>query len=225
MLNHSRRAIVPLLAASLSLLAHFAQNVWGLFHIADLTEAVRSLDYGGLLVALALIATIEGTVLFCFYLPGIPLIVLILLSLKPTWLEALSISACLLTGTMAGYGASMSLGRLMHERLPALVGEEQFRGIRLFIERFGLLTIVPSAFHPNNLALTFAVLGYFRARQVWQYFVVAILAQTGWWSLYAMVAGTFSGQTLITQSNFQLVLAALFFGWFLYEIVSSARAR
>jgi hypothetical protein len=219
----SARAIVPLLGALLSLLAYLAQNVWGLFHIADLVAAIQSLDRGGLLIALGLIAAIEGTVLFCFYLPGIPLIILILLSLDLTWPDMLSIAASLMAGTMTGYAVSATLGRVMQERLPPLIGGSSFHRIRLFIERYGLLAVVPSAFHPNNLALTFAALGYFRARRLWLYFVTAIPAQAGWWILYANLVHTISRQNFITQSNFQLVLAVLFLLWFLCEIIPARR--
>jgi hypothetical protein len=221
----STRAIVPLLGALLSILAYLAQNVWGLFHIADLVTAIQSLDRGGLLIALGVIAAIEGTVLFCFYLPGIPLIILILLSLDLTWPDMLSIAASLMVGTMTGYAVSTTLGRVMQERLPPLVGGSSINRIRLVIERYGLLAVVPSAFHPNNLALTFAALGYFRARRLWLYFVTAMLAQAGWWMLYANLAHTVSRQNFITQSNFQLVLAILFLVWFLSEIIPARPVR
>jgi hypothetical protein len=82
-----------------------------------------------------------------------------------------------------------------------------------------------SAFHPNHLAFLFATLGYFEIPRVWLYFVVAVTAQAAWWALYASAADMILRQTLVTGSNFQLFLAALFFIWLVYELISVRSRR
>jgi len=66
----------------------------------------------------------------------------------------------------------------------------------------------------------FAILGYFQAERVWRYFVVAGLAQLVWWSIYASAADLIASQNVVSSSNFQLYVAALFSIWFLYELLS-----
>ncbi len=83
---------------------------------------------------------------------------------------------------------------------------------------------MPGAFHPNQLALGFAILGYFRAARVWRYFVVAGLAQLVWWSIYASAADLIASQNVVSSSNFQLYVAALFSVWFAVRVVF-ARSR
>jgi hypothetical protein len=77
--------------------------------------------------------------------------------------------------------------------------------------------------HPNQLALAFAVLGYFKARRFWRYLVVALAAQAAWWTVYASTADLLSRQTVVTGGNFQLYLAGLFAVWFAYELTASPR--
>ena len=93
------------------------------------------------------------------------------------------------------------------------------------IERYGLLAFVAGAFHPNQLALGFAILGYFRAERVWRYFVVAGLAQLAWWGFYASVADLVASQNIVSSSNFQLYVAALFSVWFAVRIVLALSRR
>ena len=129
--------------------------------------------------------------------------------------------AGLTVGTMIGYAASLVLGRLLQQRLPSLVGEAYFRKMQSWIERYGLLAFVPGAFHPNQLAIGFAILGYFRARAG-----LALLCRRAVWrnssggALYASAADLVARQNVVSSSNFQLYVAALFSVWFLYELFS-----
>jgi hypothetical protein len=110
------------------------------------------------------------------------------------------------------------LGRALDRRLPSLIGGAYFRKVQSAVERFGLVSFVPAAIHPNQLAVAFAIIGYFRARRVWAYFVIAVIAQAAWWAVYGSAAELISRQSLVTGNNFQLYLAILFSVWFLYEL-------
>ena len=224
-MNLTARLILPAIGVVVFLLAHFAPNVWYLFHIEDVTRAIRDLPHGGVLVGMALLGFIEATIVLCFYLPGTAIVILLLLGMQPSLADAMPLLAALMVGTMLGYGLSLILGLLLQQRLPALIGENYFRKIQSLIERYGLLAFIPSAVHPNQLALAFAILGYFRARRLWRYFLVAALAQTVWWGFYVFAAEFVAGQTLVSSSNFQLYVAALFFVWFAYELLAPRRAQ
>jgi hypothetical protein len=217
------RLIAPALGLAVSLLAYFAQNVWHVFHIEQMTAAIRSAEHAGMALAFLLIGIVEGTVLLCVYLPGTAIAILLWLSLQPTWLEATGLMASLLVGTLVGFGLSYKSGQLLDKGLPNLIGAAHFRRTQHVIERFGLIGMAPAAFHPNHLSLVFAILGYFRARNVWAYFIVAAIAQSAWWVLYASAADLIAGQAVVTASNFQLYLAALFGAWLLYELMSGRR--
>jgi membrane protein DedA with SNARE-associated domain len=219
-INISRRLILPGIGVSVFLLAYLAHNVWQVFHIDDITRAVRNLDQAGVVMGMAILGLVEATIVLCFYIPGTAVAIVLLLGMRPGWTEALPLVAGLMAGTMLGYGASLVLGRLLQQHLPALVGEAYFRKMQSLIERYGLLAFIPGAFHPNQLALGFAILGYFRAAQVWRYFIVAGAAQLVWWSIYASAADLVASQNLVSSSNFQLYVAALFSVWFLYELFS-----
>ena len=216
----SRRLILPGLGIVVFLFAYLAQNVWQLFHIDDITRAIRNLDQAGVVTGMAILGFVEATIVLCFYIPGTAVAIVLLLGMRPGWAQALPLVAGLMVGTLVGYGASLVLGRVLQQRLPALVGEAYFRKMQAWIERYGLLAFVPGAFHPNQLAIGFAILGYFRAERVWRYFVVAGLAQLVWWGIYASVADLVASQNVVSSSNFQLYVAALFSVWFLYELFS-----
>ena len=219
-INVSPRLILPGLGVVVFLFAYLAQNVWQIFHIDDITRAIRNFDQAGIVTAMAILGFVEATIVLCFYVPGTAVLIVLLLGMQPGWAEALPLVAGLTAGTMAGYAASLVLGRVLQQRLPALVGEAYFRKMQSLIERYGLLVFIPGAFHPNQLALGFGVLGYFQAGRVWRYFAVAGAAQLIWWGLYAIAADLIASQNLVSSSNFQLYVAALFFVWLLYELFS-----
>jgi membrane protein DedA with SNARE-associated domain len=123
-----------------------------------------------------------------------------------------------MVGTLMGYAASLWLGGLLQQQLPSLVGESYFCKVQSLIERYGLFAFVIGAFHPNQLALGFAILGYFRAKRTWRYLSVAAIAQAVWWSIYALAADLIAGQNLVSSSNFQLYVAGLFTVWLVYEL-------
>ena len=221
----SRRLVPPLFGVAISLLAWYAQNVWHLFHIQDVTDGIRSLDPAGLALALFLIGAIEGAVVICFYLPGTAVVILLLAGLQPSWSEGLPLLAALGAGTLAGYALSVALGQALAQQLPRLVGPAAFARMRGYVERYGLATFAAAAFHPNPSALAFAVVGYLGIRRTGAYFAVAGIAQGVWWALYAIAASTVSRQTAVTGSNFQLVLAGLFAVWLVYELIARRQGR
>lgn len=216
----SRRLILPGLGIAVFLLAYLAQNVWQIFHIDDITRAIRNLDQAGVVTGMAILGFVEATIVLCFYIPGTAVAIVLLLGMQPGWSQALPLVAGLTVGTLVGYGASLVLGRVLQQRLPSLVGETYFRKMQGWIERYGLAAFVVGAFHPNQLALGFAILGYFRATRVWRYFVVAGLAQLVWWSIYASAAELVASQNVVSSNNFQLYVATLFSVWFVYELFS-----
>jgi membrane protein DedA with SNARE-associated domain len=216
----SRRLILPGLGVAVFLFAYLAQNVWQLFHIDDITRAIRGLDHAGLVIGMAILGFVEATIVLCFYIPGTAVAIVLLLGMQPGWAEALPLVGGLTVGTLVGYGASLLLGRVLQQRLPALVGEAYFHKMQSLIERYGLVAFVPGAFHPNQLAIGFAILGYFQAQRVWRYFVVAGVAQLIWWGIYASAADLIARQNVVSSNNFQLYVAALFSVWFLYELFS-----
>ena len=219
-INLSPRLILPGLGVIVFLFAYLAQNVWHLFHIDDITRSIRNLDQAGVVAGMALLGFVEATIVLCFYIPGTAVVIILLLGMQPSWAQAWPLLAGLKVGTLLGYAASFVLGRVLQQRLPSLGGEAYFRKVQSWIERYGLVAFVPGAFHPNQLAIGFAVLGYFRAARVWRYFVVAGLAQLVWWSIYASAAELVASQNVVSSSNFQLYVAALFLVWFLYELFS-----
>ena len=219
-INVSGRLILPGLGVVVFLFAYLAQNVWQIFHIDDVTRAIQSLDQLGLVIGIAILGFIEATIVLCFYVPGTAVLIVLLLGLQPGWAQALPLVAGLTVGTMVGYGASLVLGRVLQQRLPSLVGEAYFHKAQSLIERYGLLAFIVGAFHPNQLAIGFGILGYFQAERMWRYFVVAGIAQLAWWALYASVADLIASQNLVSSSNFQLYVAALFLVWLLYELFS-----
>jgi hypothetical protein len=219
-LNLTSRLILPAIGVLVFLLAYLAQNVWNLFHIEDITRAMRGLPPAGLVAGMALLGLVEGTVVLCFYLPGTAVVIVLLLGLQPSLTDALPLLGGLMAGSFLGYAASLALGGAVQQRLPSLIGEHYFRKVQALIERYGLLAFVPSAFHPNQLAVAFAILGYFRTGRLWRYFVLAAGAQIAWWALYASAAGLIARQELVSTNNFQLYVAALFLVWFVYELVS-----
>lgn len=221
----SRRLILPGIGIVVFLFAHLAQNVWQLFHVDDVAAAIRNLDRPGVMTAMAVLGLVEATIVLCFYVPGTAVAIILLLGTQPGWTEALPLVAGLMVGTMVGYVVSLVLGGLLQQRLPSLVGEAYFRKAQLLIARYGLLAFAFGAFHPNQLALSFAILGYFRAKRVWSFFVVAGAAQLLWWALYGAAAGLIVRQQLVSSSNFQLYVAALFGIWFVYELVSLPRTE
>ena len=216
----SRRLILPGLGIVVFLFAYLAQNVWQLFHIDDITRAIRNLDQAGVVAGMAILGFVEACIVLCFYVPGTAVLIVLLLGMQPGWAEALPLVAGLTLGTLIGYGASLVLGRVLQQRLPSLVGEAYFHKMQGWVERYGLVAFVVGAFHPNQLALGFAILGYFRAERVWRYFVVAGLAQLVWWSIYASAADLIASQNMVSSSNFQLYVAARFGVWFAYELFS-----
>src|SRR5262245_5221374 len=217
-INISRRLILPGLGIVVFLFAYLAQNVWQIFHIDDITRAIRSFDQAGVVIAMAVLGFIEATIVVCFYVPGTAVVIVLLLGMQPSLLEALPLVSGLTVGTLAGYGVSLVLGRVLQRQLPSLVGEAYFHRVRAWIDRYGLAAFVVGAFHPNQLAVGFAILGYFRAQRVWRYFVVAASSQLVWWSIYASAAGLVASQDFISTSNFQLYVVAGFAVWFLYEL-------
>ena len=217
-MNISRRLILPGLGIVVFLFGHLAQNVWHLFHIDDVTRAIRGLDQAGVVLAIAVLGFIEATIVLCFYIPGTAVVIVLLLGMQPNLTEALPLVAGLSAGTLIGYGASLVLGRLLQQRLPSLVGETYFHRVQGWIARYGLAAFVVGAFHPNQLAIGFAILGYFRTQHVWRYFVVVGLSQLVWWSVYASAADLVASQNVISTNNFQLYVAAGFAVWFLYEL-------
>ena len=219
-INLSPRLILPGFGVVVFLFAYLAQNVWHLFHINDITRAIRNLDQVGVVIGMAVLGFVEATIVLCFYIPGTAVVIVLLLGMQPGWAQAWPLVAGLTAGTLLGYAASLVLGRVLQQRLPSLIGEAYFRKMQSWIERYGLLAFVPGAFHPNQLAIGFAILGYFRAGRVWRYFVVAGLAQLVWWSIYASAAELVARQNVVSSSNFQLYVAALFSVWFLYELFS-----
>jgi membrane protein DedA with SNARE-associated domain len=219
-INFSRRLILPGLGVLVFLCAYMAQNVWYLFHIDDITRTIRNLDQAGVVTGMAVLGFVEATIVLCFYIPGTAVVIVLLLGMQPGWAQAWPLVAGLMVGTLLGYAASLVLGRVLQQRLPSLVGDAYFRKMQSWIERYGLLAFVVGAFHPNQLAVGFAILGYFRAARVWRYFVVAGLAQLVWWSIYASAADLVSSQNVVSSSNFQLYVAGLFSIWFLYELLS-----
>jgi membrane protein DedA with SNARE-associated domain len=214
----SRRLVLPALGVAVFVLAHFAQNVWHLFHIDDITRTLRNLDTAGLVAGMAILGFIEATIVLCFYVPGTAVVIVLLIGMQTGLREALPLLAGLMAGTLVGYCASLLLGRLLQEKLPSLVGEVYFHKVQLLIERYGLLAFAVGAFHPNQLALGFAILGFFRVSRMWRYLLVAAIAQTAWWSAYAGLADLIAGQTVISSSNFQLYVAGLFAVWLIYEL-------
>lgn len=224
-INISRRLILPGLGVIVFLFAYLAQNVWQIFHIDDITRAIRSLDQAGVVAGMAVLGFVEATIVLCFYIPGTAVTIVLLLGMQPGWTQALPLVAGLMAGTIAGYGASLVLGTVLQQRLPSLVGEAYFRKVQGWIEHYGLLAFAVSAFHPNQLAIAFAILGYFRAGRVWRYFVVAGVAQLVWWSIYALAADLVASQNVVSSSNFQLYVAALFSVWFLYELLTRHQSQ
>jgi hypothetical protein len=206
-------------------LAHLAQNVWQLFHVDDVAAAIRNLEGPGVMIAMSVLGLVEATVVLCFYVPGTAVAIVLLLGMQPSWAEALPLVVGLMAGTMVGYVVSLILGGLLQQRLPSLVGEAYFHKAQSLIARYGLLAFAFGAFHPNQLALSFAILGYFRAKRVWRYFVVAGAAQLVWWALYGTAAELIARQSLVSSSNFQLYVAALFGIWFAYELFSHPRPK
>ena len=219
-INVSRRLILPGLGVVVFLFAYLAQNVWQIFHIDDITRAIRNLDQVGIVTGMAILGFVEATIVLCFYVPGTAVLIVLLLGMQPGWAQAFPLVAGLTAGTMTGYGTSLLLGQVLQQRLPALVGEAYFRKMQSLIERYGLLAFTLGAFHPNQLALGFGVLGYFQAGRVWRYFAVAGAAQLVWWGLYASAADLIGSQNFVSSSNFPLYVAALFFVWLLYELFS-----
>jgi len=219
-INVSRRLILPGLGVVVFLFAYLAQNVWQIFHIDDITRAIRNLDQVGIVTGMAILGFVEATIVLCFYVPGTAVLIVLLLGMQPGWAQAFPLVAGLTAGTMTGYGTSLLLGQVLQQRLPALVGEAYFRKMQSLIERYGLLAFILGAFHPNQLALGFGVLGYFQAGRVWRYFAVAGAAQLVWWGLYASAADLIGSQNFVSSSNFPLYVAALFFVWLLYELFS-----
>lgn len=220
-LHVSARLILPALGVAVFLVAYVAQNVWQVFHIDDITRTIRALDLAGILAGMALLGLVEGTIVLCFYVPGTAVVIVLLLGMQPNLAEALPLVASLMGGTLIGYVASLWLGRQLQQRLPSLVGETYFRKIQLLIERYGLWAFVMGAFHPNQLALGFGILGFFHTQRPWRYLVVAMVAQAAWWGLYASTAELIVSQSIVSTSNFQLYVAALFAVWFVYELLSS----
>jgi len=219
-INVSRRLILPGLGVVVFLFAYLAQNVWQIFHIDDITRAIRNLDQLGIVTGMAILGFVEATIVLCFYVPGTAVLIVLLFGMQPGWAEAFPLVAGLTAGTMAGYSTSLLLGQVLQQRLPSLVGEAYFRKMQSLIERYGLLAFILGAFHPNQLALGFGVLGYFQAGRVWRYFAVAGAAQLVWWGLYASAADLIGSQNFVSSSNFPLYVAALFFVWLLYELFS-----
>lgn len=219
-INISRRLILPGLGIVLFLFAYLAQNVWQIFHIDDITREIQSLNNIGVVIAMAMLGFVEATIVLCFYVPGTAILIVLLLAMQPDWAAGWPLVGGLMGGTLVGYATSMLLGRILQQRLPSLVGEAYFHKMQAWIERYGLVAFVVGAFHPNQLALGFAILGYFRTERVWRYFVVAGVAQVIWWLLYAFSAGFIASQNVVSTSNFQLYVAALFAVWFVYELFS-----
>lgn len=224
-INLSRRLILPGLGVVVFLFAYLAQNVWQIFHIDDITRAIRNLDQTGIVIGVTILGFVEATIVLCFYVPGTAVLIVLLLGMQPGWAQALPLVAGLSVGTMVGYAASLVLGRILQQRLPSLVGEAYFHKAQSLIERYGLLAFAVGAFHPNQLALSFGILGYFQAQRVWRYFVVAGVVQLLWWGLYASAADIVASQNMVSSSNFQLYVAALFLVWFLYELFASRQQQ
>src|ERR1700752_2414564 len=138
------RVIAPAPGLALSLLAYLAQNVWHVFHIEQVTAAIRSAQHAGIMLAFLLIGVVEGTILLCVYLPGTAIAILLWLGLQPTWIEAAELMAGLLAGTLLGFGLSYKAGQVLDQRLPSLVGAAHFRRVQTAIERFGLIGLAPA---------------------------------------------------------------------------------
>jgi membrane protein YqaA with SNARE-associated domain len=219
-MNFSRRLILPAVGMAIFLLAYLAQNVWHLFHVDDIARAIRGLGQGGLVLGMVILGIVEGTVLLCFYVPGTAVVIVLLLGLQPSWAEATPLLVGLMAGTMTGYLLSLVLGQILQQRLPALVGERLFHKVQSLIDRYGVASFVLIAIHPNQLAVAFAIVGYFQTGRLWRYFLAAAIFQAVWWVLFAFAAHLFAGQNVVTSSNFQLYVTAVFFAWFVYELFS-----
>ena len=220
----SHRYLMPLAGLAIALSAWLLQNVLEVFSVDAIAQAIRSLSTFGLLLALAVIGLIEATVIVCLYVPGTAILIVLLLALDPGGAEALWIVAALNAGTIAGYALSHLLGGMLQARLPALVGETYVNRTRALIARYGAAGVGLLAFHPNNLSLAFAVIGYSAAGQTTKYLAIAVAAQNVWWLGYASVAHLIAQQQIVTRSNFHLYLAALFALWLGYELLRR-RAR
>ena len=129
-INISRRLILPGLGIVMFLFAYLAQNVWHIFHIDDITRAIRGLDPAGVVMGMAVLGFIEATIVLCFYIPGTAVVIVLLLGMQPNLAEALPLVTGLSAGTLIGYGASLVLGRVLQQRLPSLVGEAYFHRVQ-----------------------------------------------------------------------------------------------
>ena len=130
-INISRRLILPALGVGVFLLAYVAQNVWQIFHIDDITRAIRSLDHAGVVAGHGDPRLRRGdTIVLCFYIPGTAVVIVLLLGMQPSLGEALPLLAGLMAGTLVGYVVSLLLGRVLQQSLPSLVGEAYFRKVQ-----------------------------------------------------------------------------------------------
>ncbi len=220
----SHRYLIPLAGIVIALSAWLLQNVFEVFSVDAIANAIRSLNMAGLLLALAAIGLVEATVIVCLYFPGTAILIVLLLALNPGGAEALWILAALNAGTLVGYALSHLAGGVLHARLPALVGEAYVNRTRALIARFGAAGVALLAFHPNNLSLAFAVIGYSAAGRTARYLAIAVAAQNIWWLGYASAAHLIAQQQIVTRSNFYLYLAALFALWLGYELLRRARS-
>ena len=129
-INISRRLILPGLGVVVFLFAYLAQNVWQIFHIDDITRAIRSLDQAGVVPGMAVLGFVEATdraVFLCSRHRRRD---------RAAARDAARLGAGLAAGggadggTLLGYGASLVLGRVLQQRLPSLVGEAYFRKVQ-----------------------------------------------------------------------------------------------
>ena len=169
-INISRRLILPGVGVVVFLFAYLAQNVWQLFHIDDITRAIRNLDQAGVVTRHGDARLRRRQPSFsASTCPGTAVVIVLLLGMQPGWAQALPLVAGLMAGTLVGYGASLVLGRVLQQRLPSLVGEAYFRKVQSLDRALRFACVHPGAFHPKSAGDHFAILGYFRAERVWRY--------------------------------------------------------
>ena len=220
-INFSRRLILPGLGVVVFLFAYLAQNVWHLFHIDDITRAIRNLDQAGVVIGMAMLGFVEATIVLCFYIPGTAVVIVLLLGMQPGWAQAWPLVAGLMAGTMRRLWREPR-ARAGVAATPAVAGRRS-----LFPQ--GAVTGSSATVSPLSSSARFIPTSWRSAlrswdisgpQRVWRYFVVAGLAQLVWWSIYASAADLVASQNVVSSSNFQLYVAALFSVWFLYELFS-----
>ena len=168
-INISRRLILPGLGVIVFLFAYLAQNVWQIFHIDDITRAIRNLDQAGIVTAMSILGFVEATIVLCFYVPGTKVFIVLLLGMQPGWAEAFA----------AGRGADCRYHGWLRRKSgarPRVAATAAVAGRGgLFPQDPGVDRTLRSArLHPRRVPSQQArgrlrILGYFQAGRVWRY--------------------------------------------------------